>query len=211
MKILSRDFTRGEKILILILCLILVVLAYYWIVYKPCRKAVEDANAERDALQIELMAAQSKEDQLKKMKDELDRLGSLEETTRMESYNNTNAELTLLNNVLRDANTYYIDFSDVTRNGDQIRRNFTLQFTTYTFDTAKKIIHNMAESEYRCLIGDIRASVTPYYSYYVWNRVVEDGNYDVVTVNATATFFETMYGGKPDAGLPADSAAVKAG
>ena len=49
----------------------------------------------------------------------------------------------------------------------------------------------MTGSEYRCLLDDVSGSVN--------NRYNDDNS---VTVNATATFYETMVGGKPDSALP---------
>lgn len=211
MKVLSRDFTLREKILLIVFCLILLALAYYRFVYVPCNNAIERARTDRDNYQTELLIALTKEAQLRKMKTELDSLGELQETSRMDSYNNSKAELSLLNSVLETADNYSVSFASVTRDGDQIRRNFSLQFTTGSFQTAKRIIARLAESEYRCLIGDMQYTKT-------LRRANEgettvggqwiDGVYyfDVITVATTATFFETMYGGTPDAGLPADRA-----
>ena len=212
MKILSRDFTLKEKVLLLILCLVLVGLAYYRFVFVPCQDAISRANNTRDALQIELLGAMTKEAQLKKMKDELDSLGELRETSRMDSYNNAKAELSLLNSVLEAADEYAVSFASVTKDGDQIRRNFSLQFQTGSFAAAKQIVARLSESEYRCLLGDIQYSSTVRVASEKEKTVggYWDGEvyyFNVITVNTTATFFETMYGGTPDAGLPADKSA----
>ena len=45
MKRLSRDFTRGEKALLLLLALILLGLTYYLVVDRPVRAALESARA----------------------------------------------------------------------------------------------------------------------------------------------------------------------
>ena len=212
MKILSRDFTLKEKILLVVLCVLLVGLAYYWLVFIPCRDNIDAAHADRDAAQDELIVAMLKENQLKQMQSELDRIGELQAASRMESYNASKAELTTLNNVLEAADDYAVSFSGVTRNGDQIRRNFTLQFRTGSFQTAKAIVSRLSDSEYRCLLGDLQYATTlrrlidderaPVV------RVIEDRRYaEDIVVTTTATFFETMYGGTPDAGLPADEAA----
>ena len=212
MKVLSRDFTLREKILLIVFCLILLALAYYRFVYVPCSDAIANARADRDMYQTELLSAMTKEAQLRRMKTELDSLGELQETSRMDSYNNSKAELSLLNSVLEAADKYSVSFASVTRDGDQIRRNFSLQFTTGSFDAAKQIIACLSESEYRCLIGDmqytktlLRAEEGETFTGGQWI----DGVYyfNVITVATTATFFETMYGGTPDAGLPADRAA----
>ena len=209
MKIMSRDFTTKEKVLLLILCLILIGLAYYRFVFIPCRDAIDAAHSERDMLETELIVASAKEGQLRKMKEELDSLGELQSASRMESYNNAKAELTMLNNVLENADDYAISFSNVTKDGEQIRRNFTLTFETGSFAAAKKIVAELTKSEYRCLLGDMQYSV-------ILRRLgkdesaavvreIEDIRYaESVSVTTTATFFETMYGGTPDAGLPAE-------
>ena len=43
MKILSRDFTLKEKILLLLLALVLIVLGYYQFIDKPCRRDIAEA------------------------------------------------------------------------------------------------------------------------------------------------------------------------
>ena len=93
MKILSRDFSTKEKVLLLILCLILLAFAYYRFIYVPCQDALEKANSDRDTLQMQLMAVLTKEKQLKGMQDELTEMGELIQTSRMESYNNSKAEI----------------------------------------------------------------------------------------------------------------------
>ena len=207
MKALSRDFTTKEKVLIVILFVILIALAYYRFVHIPCKEAIESAHSQRDMYQTELLAVQKKEAQLRKMKEELDSIGELQANSRMESYNNSKAELSLLNRILEETTDYSVTFANVTRNGDQIRRNFNLSFKTNSYDSVKNIISNLAESEYRCLIGDIKYSVSL--------RQAEKGEdtknakevngvyyFDVYNVSTSATFFETMYGGTADPGLP---------
>ena len=212
MKILSRDFSTKEKILIVVLLLVLVALAYYRFVHIPCNDAIMTAHSERDMYQTELIAVQAKEAQIRKMKEELDSLGELQSTSRMESYNNSKAELSLLNSILESARDYSITFVNVTRDGDQIRRNFNLSFTTNNYASAKKIISSLADSEYRCLIGDVKYSATVRRAEKdeptEGGRWVDDVYYfDVIRVNTSATFFETMYDGVPDDGLPSSKSA----
>ena len=212
MKIMSRDFTPKEKILLVILLLLVLFAAYYWLIYVPCGNAIDRANADRDATQVDLTIAAAKEAQLKKMQSELDSLGELQYASRMESYNNSKEELKLLNGVLEAADEYSVSFASVSRDGDQIRRNFTVEFKTVNFTTAKEIIQRLSESELRCLLGDVQYTTSLYrladYETRANARLIDDiYYYDVITVDMTATFFETMVGGTPDAGLPADKEA----
>ena len=192
MKILSRDFTLKEKLLLVLLGLILVGLAYFQFVDRPVREALEIAHAEADSLSTELQTVEAKLEKMRRMRAELDDVTAGGTASEMGSYNNSKAEISMLNDVLSEALQYSITFANVTRSGDQIRRNFTLQLTTDNYETMEHIVSTINASHYRCLIGDLRCTATH-------GRDVLDGN---ITASATATFFETMVGGTPDAGLP---------
>lgn len=192
MKVLSRSFTTKEKLLLLLLCLILVGLAYYQFVDQPVRQALDAAHAEAESLTTELKTVEAKLQKMRRMRAEMEDITAGGTASEMGSYNNSKAEIAMLNDVLRDTLEYSITFANVTRNGDQIRRNFTLQFTTDNYQTVERILSSLAESHYRCLVGDVRCSASK-------EGNVLTGN---ITINATATFFETMVGGTPDAGLP---------
>ena len=196
MKVLSRDFTLKEKILLLILSLALIGLAYYQFIDQPVRRELDTAKAEKETLQIELDAVQMQLAQLKRMEKELESLSKNNTMGIMGSYNNSKAEIALLNDILEDTQQYSIAFSDVTRNGDLIRRNFSLQFTASGYEEAVQMLTRLSRSECRCRLGNVYCQS-------------EDGNVlkGPVSVSATATFYETMVGGKADAGLPKDQAA----
>lgn len=192
MKVLSRDFTLKEKLLLLLLSLVLVGLAYYQFVDQPVRSALEAARSEAESLQVELKTVEAKLERMRRMRSELEDVTSGGTATEMGSYNNSKAEIASLNDILSEALQYSITFANVTRSGDQIRRNFTLQFTTDSLDTMEHMMSELARNHHRCLIGDVRCTAAR-------NENLMNGN---ITVNATATFFETMVGGTPDAGLP---------
>ena len=208
MKAMSREFTTKEKVLLVLLVVIILALAYYRFLHIPCKEAIEAAHAQRDAYQQDLTAALAKENQLLDMKKELDSLGELGMASRMESYNNSKAELTKLNNILEDANSYSIDFQNVRKNGDQIRRDFTLSFQTDTFEDAKKIISELTDCEYRCRLGNMSYNLSYQQLKDNTGKVIRtiDGEdfYQRINVKTSGTFYETMYGGTPDDGLPAN-------
>ena len=199
MKKLNREFTTREKLLILLLCLILVGLAYYQFVDQPVRTALNNAHAERDSLLTELTAVNAKLTVMRRMRDEMEDITAGGTVSEMKSYNNSKPEIALLNDILRGTPDYTINFADVTRDNDQIRRNFSLTFVSDKYESIQRIIKQLSESPYRCLVGDLKISVTR-------GKTMAEGP---INVNATATFFETMVGGVVDAGLPATTAAAK--
>ena len=194
MKIWSRDFTRREKVTLFGLLILLIAILYFQCVDRPVRTSINAARAEALEIETETSVVAAKVRQLTKMQNELDDVKGSGVLSRMESYNNSSAEISFLYDILAETQQYNIEFSDITRNGDQIRRNFTLKFRTRDYDAMRNVITRLCASEYRCLVDEIRCQRT----------INERESY--VTANVTATFYETMVGGKPDAGLPKDSA-----
>lgn len=195
MKILSRDFTTKEKVLLLVLLLLLVVLIYYQFVHKPVNEALEAAANEKAALEIEATAVETKVAQLEKMKAEVDDVTKNGTYKRMPSYSNSKQVNTLLNNVLGSLG-YSATFPKPVRaeGSNQVRRNISLQFNAPDYQTVEKVLTQFSDSEYRCLIGDVRVASN--------SRRTDDGmNNRTYTVNCTLTFFETMHGGTADDGL----------
>ena len=193
MKIMSRDFTRTEKILIAVLALILLGLFYYQFVEKTVRQSIANAQSEAQMLQTELDAAQARLMAANNIKNSMDALEASGQKSWMGSYNNSRAEVAFLNTILADTLQYSVTFSNVTRAGNQIRRSFTLEYRTGSYASTHEIMARLCQSHDRCLVSDASCSME------------SDGT---VVVRQAATFYETMVGGVPDAGLPADSAAA---
>ncbi len=192
MKILSRDFTKTEKILIVLLFVVLMGLVYYQFVDKNVRSVTDNAKVEASSLEAQIDEALQRAEKLRNLQSTLDKLEEQGKLSYMGSYNNSKAEVRFLNDLLADTLTYSVEFSSVTRTGNQIRRSFKLKYQTGGFRAAREIIENLLKSENRCLVSDISCSIS---------------TSGVTDVEANATFYETMVGGTPDAGLPADSAA----
>lgn len=196
MKIMSRDFTTREKIMLLILTLILLAAGYYVVVDQPIRTAINEARSQQEELNTELMFLQTKAAALSSMQSELESIEQGESLGKMGSYNNSKAELDELNRLLKAADTYDISFSNVTRDGDLIRRAFSLTFSASDYDKAAELVKSLCSGEWRCIVSDIRVVGEE-----------DDLRAGKVNVGVTATFYETMQGGSADSGLPADTAA----
>ena len=190
MKFMSREFTKKEKIMIVLLLLILAGLSYYRFFFIPVQNRIATADTRREAARMELSIVEAQIARLQAMQDELDGIESAEHSTYLASYNNSEAEIRLLNRLLADTLQYSLSFSNVTRDEDLIRRNITMQFKTTDYNAMRELIENLIDGEFRCLIGDMRCSTSS-----------KDGS---VTATATVTFYETMVDGTPDDGLPVE-------
>lgn len=192
MRVLSRKFTKREKFLLSVLCLILVGFVYMQLIYTPIQNRIAAAESEKQTLEAELMAVNTKVERIESMERELESLVAQGKVSYMGSYNNSKAELKMLNDILRTTSDYSISFSNATRDGNQVRRNFSLQFTTPNYNAAKVVLKELTQGEFRCMLGNVHCSSK--------DNNVRSGQ---VTINVMATFYETMVGGTEDAGLPA--------
>lgn len=178
------ELTRAEKFLIVFLSVLLIGLCYYQFLYRPVTREIERCHAQRDALSIEFSQVQKRIRDLERMQEELDNLDKLGYTGRMPSYNSVEDETSFLNAILATTSQYSISFANPSRNGDQVRRNVSLRFSTNGgYDAVKEILANLSRGEFRCLLGDLRYSGAP------------DG---AASVSVNSTFFETMVGGSMD-------------
>ncbi len=193
MKILTRDFSSREKFLIVTLLVIIIVAAYYLFVYRTVDDQINAHISEREALESQLMIATAQVERLQAMSEQMDN-----DTLKsyMPSYNSSKKELDFLNNTLADTEDYMVNFTTLSRNGDQISSGFKLQFTAGSYAQAEELINTLEESEIRCLIGD-----------YVINPTEDKGHLKrgPVQVALNGSFYETMYDGVADKELPADS------
>lgn len=187
MNLLTRDFTRFEKLVLLFLTLVLMGLGYYRFVDQPVRSGIEEAHAERDNLKLQLTVINRRISDYKLREEEL--IEAREIRQEMPSYNQSEAELQILNGILTLADQYALAFDKITLQENQIRRNFQISFTSPNFETAKGIFARLSASRIRCLIGDIECSGVD----------AEDGA--AVNVRADGTFYETKVNAVPDAVL----------
>ena len=198
---MNREVTAKEKVLLVILILIILAFGYYRFVDQPVRKNLAKAEAEYSTLQSELTEVRVKIRELQRMQDEIDEITSGGKDSFMPSYNNAKAELAMLNDILNESVTQYsVSFTNITRYNDQIRRDFQLVFTTPDYESMRAVIDKLTGVDYRCMIGDCSCNVSK------TQKPNEEEESTILSVSATATFFETMVGGTADAGLPPNSA-----
>lgn len=191
MKLMSRDFTVREKVLLLVLVILMLTAGYYLAVDQPVRNSIQESKYQQEELNIELQILQAKAAKYAKMQNELEAVSCLGEIGLMGSYNNAKAELNELNQILAKAISYDISFEDVTREGNLIRRGFHLTFTADSYEKAANMLRELCMGEWRCLVSDVR--------FVAAGDHLEKGN---INVGVTACFYETMEDGIADSGLP---------
>ncbi len=192
MKILTRDFSTREKVLLVILLVVIISASYYLFVWRTVEDQIYSIKSQNQTMATQLLIANAQVEKLQGMSSsmESDILRSY-----MPSYNASKKELDFLHETLGETDDYLINFTYLTRNGDQINRGFSLQFTAKNYAQAKEIIKALEDSEIRCLIGDY--NINPAEK----EKTLFSGK---VMVVLNGSFYETMYDGVADKELPED-------
>lgn len=185
---MSREFSKREKALLLVLCVLLLGILYWQFIYK----ATEEAVAKYDTVDLEtdLLMEQTKASQIKQMEAELKNI-DFSAMSVVESYNNMKSELAELNDIFAASTAYNLDFATPVRDGDDVRRNINITFTAPSYARAEAIIESIYNCKYRCLIRDVSIA----------NGSGSNIGAGSVRASMTVTFFETMYNATTEKGL----------
>lgn len=185
---MSREFTKKEKMLLLVCIVMFIGIFYYQLVWKSTSQIIKDYNVEK--LEEELLLAETKVMKMVQMEKFIEEHKGKTRSI-VADYNNLQNEITELNKILTDAYTYQLDFEDATTDGKIVRRNINITFQTGDYSTAKKIIQSLKESRYKCLLRDI-------------SFVAKEGSLqttDIVNVSLKVTFYEGVTDAVSIAGL----------
>ncbi len=200
MKNLNREFKLRERLLLLALAAIVIAAVYYYLVHKPVSQGIATAKQQISELTSEKESLDNQIALLERMQ-ETNQDAFAVELGYMPSYNNSENEIRLLNDVLQNTIDYTVTFSGLSRNGNQIRRSFSLVFRVNDYNEVERILYELSKTEMRCLIGDISCSITG--DNYNWLEGTWIDGEETIQINTSATFYETLVEGTPDSALPA--------
>lgn len=197
---MRRSLRKSEIVLILILTALVLGLVYYQFVYKYFNDAKERYNTDDLMLQIE--QEQLLQKNIQDMKAEIEQ-NKGNETGEVATYDNLKNEINALNDIFADADSFSFGFDQATANGTAVRRVINANFTAADYKTAKQIIQNLHDCEYRCLITDVSiTSAGPQNENEPQSYDRQPNlNSDKINVSLTVTFFETLYDAKTTDGL----------
>ncbi|MDD6102018.1 MAG: type II secretion system protein GspM [Clostridiales bacterium] len=191
MKGLHREFTTKEKIIIVAMSIFLIGLFYYYFVHQSVTSQTRQAESNISSLTATNNAMSMQLAHLSEVEASLDAIkGQSESVSYLPTYNNFNNLMEYLNNILCRTNSFNMQFSNAVAEGDLVRRSVAITFEASDYDKAVEIIGKLVNSEYRCIVFDIKMS-----------SVKGVLSYSRVSVSCKATFYETLVGGFADEGL----------
>ena len=191
---LKREFSRREKILLIVLVVLILAALYFYAVDLPARQANTGLKTETEDLQNEITILSAKKAKQDKMSAELDALLADPTTVAIPDYDNLQEVISFLNTVLYNTEDYSLSFPgiDFPKEGDSVsiaRRYLSMTFVSPSYKSARTMIDRLQGSPYRCQIDGV--TIRPVL-YDMDHRLVEDAALTdgSVEVTLSMTFFE---------------------
>ena len=189
--VLNRSFSTREKVLLLILAIVLVVGAYYFLVVKNVADTLAANQAELEEVQAQIDAQTALAQARTRMESELSELGDGQSLPEVAVYDNIRNELNELNGLMASATSYDLTFDQPRLDGDLVRRDVKVSFTVPDYRSALDMVSKLENGSYRCLINDFTLT----------GMLLADGSVDGVAATLDVTYLETTKGSANLSGL----------
>ena len=180
---MKRGKLSAREIVMLTFLVVLVIgLLYYLGFYTPLQDELTSISQQSSQLETQITTAMTKVQKMDEMQDELDVIFSrpANEITEIAPYDNKEVVLNQLYGILSRTQDYSLSFTDPEVQEDgTVRRNISMNFRCSTYASAKEVIKDLTDSQWRCLVSNLSIASQD-----------EDMMVSGVTVTATITFFE---------------------
>ncbi|MDD2955835.1 MAG: type II secretion system protein GspM [Oscillospiraceae bacterium] len=158
MIVLSRDFSKREKVLLAVLAALLLVVFYYTQVWVPYTEGIAQARADQTAAEDEILVQEALAQRRDSMETELQELlAQGADATPIPEFDNAKNVMKVLNTVLAQATSYTLSFKDLAISEDSslVRRSVSMTFSSESYAEAKAILTSLQECGYRCQLGNL--------------------------------------------------------
>jgi len=173
---MKKGLSTREKILLLILILVSLIAVYYYMFYIPTQDKISYYKSEALQVDDQIIVAEAMSIKMNMMEKELEAIksGDMTNVKELPPYDNSRNVMDSLSTILADASQYNVSFSGVSEEDGIVRRDITLNYDCNSYDSAKAILTQIYNSDYRCLMKDLH---------------IKAGN-GVWNINVKITYFE---------------------
>lgn len=173
---MKKGLSAREKILLLILILMAIFAGYYYAFYLPAQEKITFYEEEAILVDDQIIIAEAKTAKMGMMVKELKAIkeGDMTNIKELPPYDNSRNVMNSLSMILANATQYDVSFSGVSEEDGIVRRDISLNYNCNSYESAKSILSQIYNGDYRCLIKDLHITQ----SSGVWN------------VNVQITYFE---------------------
>lgn len=193
---LMRNFTRREKVMLVILALILLVGLYFLCVHRPVEARLAKLAEEKEDLELQTTVATVKLSQRNSMKAELDKIFAMpkDQLTVMPPYNNLEALIVQFDSIFMGLEPK-LSFPEVRLEEGIITRPIEFEFDAPSYDQARAILTRLTRTGQRSLLDGLSIqpmdTVTSDRTGMLQNRVSGgDIKVGAVSVKGTIYFYE---------------------
>lgn len=153
---MKRELSRREKVLLLILAVLVIVIVYIKIVFEPINRQVETYQSAVAEEQLEIENDIIRFQNMKQMQSALREMKAEDKVREIPNYDNRNALMQELHQILSGTKEYAVDFSAETgRDGYIVLRPVELSFQTGTYAQARAVIDALGNSRNLNQISDV--------------------------------------------------------
>lgn len=157
---MRRQWSVREKLLLALLIVILVISGYISLFYMPMTSERDRCIGEAEQCRIQTEAAQVRLEDKRRMERELEEIFSGDTApVSIASYNNLQPVMRELNEILRLARNYSLNFGTVDASQTVVRRQISISFTTDSYASAKEVLSRLHDSAFRCMLNNISVSL----------------------------------------------------
>lgn len=157
---LTRQFTRREQALLLLLAALSLFAVYFLAVHLPAAEAMERARAESEAVSADIMALEAKRERMDQMRRELDEILSQPNVAEIPVYDNLQRVMDFLNTVLGSAQEYSLSFQGLRQSEDSgiLRREMQMTYVSASYGAARDVLEQLQNCPFRCQLSDLSAA-----------------------------------------------------
>ena len=156
---MKRKLTPREGMLLGVLAVLVLVVGYIMLFYRPTTDARDAALAEAESCRQQTQAAQIRLAEKQRMERELEELFARNpDPLALADYDNLQPIMVELNSILAGANNYSLSFATVDATQSIIRREISISYTCDSYDAAKAVLQRLHDSMYRCMLNNVTVS-----------------------------------------------------
>ena len=153
---MKRKLTTREWLLLGVLGILVIVVAYIMLFYTPTTNARDAALTEAESVRQQTETAQVRLAEKQRMERELDELFARNPNPlSLADYDNLQPVMVELNSILASTQNYSLNFATVDSSKSLVRREISVSFTCDSYAIAKKILQNLHDSSYRCMLNNV--------------------------------------------------------
>ena len=152
---MNREFTKREKVLLLIFAILLIAVGYYKLLLEPINNQIESYRSLTQEEQMQMETAQLQAVRMQQMEAEIAQAKAAGIERTIPDYDNSAVLLPQLYQIMDSTIEYAMDFDEITFEGNIAARPVQIEFETANYQKARRVIDKLCTTGYAMQIEDM--------------------------------------------------------